>query len=67
MKEVPFCYWECPECGDVCSDPPDFRTTECHNHHVVQLGHERSNGWLDVYLVEPSAPPSFFSEEVSPA
>jgi hypothetical protein len=34
---VSFYEWECPVCGDVCSDPQDVYETECHNHHEVRL------------------------------
>ena len=47
-----FLTWECPECGVVCSDPNDFRSTLCDNGHAVILGHDRGNGWQDAYLEE---------------
>lgn len=46
--------WECPVCGDVSTDPNDFRSTECHNGHEVQLGHDRGDGWQDAYTAQPA-------------
>ena len=44
--------WICPKCKDVCKDPRDFRTTTCHNGHVVILGHSYDDGTMDAYLKE---------------
>lgn len=48
------CYysWECPECGDVCEDPNDFRETVCHNGHEVLLGHADDNGFQEAHLIK---------------
>lgn len=48
-----FLKWECPACEVVCEDPNDFRQTSCPNGHVVQLGHDRGNGWQDASVYAP--------------
>lgn len=34
---VLFYKWKCPECGDICQDPPTVHESMCHNGHEVKL------------------------------
>lgn len=47
--------WECPTCGDECSDPEAVYSTCCHNGHAVYLS-TISNGRRTAFLQEDELP-----------
>lgn len=56
-KSIEFCEdckglwgaWECPVCGNECSDPVDRYSTTCDNGHAVTLGPIDSKGCREVW------------------
>jgi len=49
LDDGPYYDWECPVCGDICSDPNDYRETMCSNGHVVILGDVGENDMMEAY------------------